>query len=83
MIKAFSIGFNVIVNDCSCLKSHFGLLIIDFLITKDKTPLVSGEKVRDIAYLAAFVSAIPIIFTGSKIPTFTIGNQCFGGICVS
>jgi hypothetical protein len=53
------------------------------LITKDKIPLVSGEKVRDLAYLAAFVSAIPITFTGSKIPTFTIGNQCFGGICVS
>jgi hypothetical protein len=53
------------------------------LITKDKIPLVSGEKIRDIAYLTAFVNAIPITFTGSIIPTFTIGNQCFGGICVS
>jgi hypothetical protein len=53
------------------------------LVTKDKIPLVSGEKIGDIAYLAAFVSAIPITFTGSTIPTFTIGNQCFGGTCVS
>jgi hypothetical protein len=48
------------------------------LVTKDKIPLVSGEKIGDIAYLAAFVSAIPITFIGSTIPTFTKGNQCFG-----